>query len=101
MLERCRAPVGGQWTSEANFRGHDGPQRLEGVPQRLEGVPQRLEGVHATGGVCVEIDTPRGGEEEGKEEVLRRLVTPKGVGGLSAHFTDVHERPINMTECVH
>ena len=78
MLERCRAPVGGQWTSEANFRGHDGPQRLEGVPQRLEGV-------HATawrGGGGVEIDTPRGGEE-GKEEVLRRLVTPKGVGGYT------------------
>ena len=30
------------------------------------------------GGECVEFATPRGGEEEGKEEVLRRLMTPRG-----------------------
>ncbi len=41
--------------------------------------PQRLEGVREGG---VEFATPRGGEEEGEEEVLRRLVTPKGVGGF-------------------
>ena len=28
--------------------------------------------------MCVEFATPRGGEEEGEEEVLRRLVTLKG-----------------------
>ncbi len=28
--------------------------------------------------MCVEFAPPRGGEEEGKEEVLRRLVTPRG-----------------------
>ena len=32
--------------------------------------------------VCVTLLTPRGGEEEGEEEVLRRLVT-QGVGGYS------------------
>ncbi len=36
-------------------------------------------GEFARGGV--HFATPRGGEEEGAEEVLRRQVTPKGVGG--------------------
>ena len=36
--------------------------------------------------VCVEFATPRGGEEEG-EEVLRRLVTPKGVGGFNPQLS--------------
>ena len=36
--------------------------------------------------VCVEFATPRAGEEEG-EEVLRRLVTPKGVGGFNPQLS--------------
>ena len=35
------------------------------------------------GGEGVEFATLRGGEEEGEEEVPRRLVTPKGVGGYT------------------
>ena len=43
-------------------------------------VTPRLEGVRCTVCVCVcvEFAPPRGGEEEGEEEVLRRLVTPRG-----------------------
>ena len=51
--------------------------------------PRELEGVHTTGVcvcvcvcVCVDFATPGGGEEEAEERVLRRLVTPKGVGGF-------------------
>ena len=54
-------------------------------PQVIPG----LEGVQATG-VCVEFATPRGGEEEGEEEVPRRLVTPKGVGGLIMAITGLN-----------
>ena len=32
--------------------------------------------------VCVDFATPMGGEDEGEEKDLRRLVTPKGVGGF-------------------
>ena len=44
---------------------------------------QELEGVRATG-VCVGVNfaTPRGGNEQGEESVLRRLVTLKRVRGL-------------------
>ena len=41
-----------------------------------------LRGLREFAGGRVEFATPRGGEEEGEEEVLRRLVTPKGVGGF-------------------
>ena len=42
--------------------------------------------------VCVESATPRGGEEEGEEEVLRRLVTPKGVGGFNPQLSSPYVR---------
>ncbi len=48
------------------------------IEKRLQNkVTPRLGGVRCTGG-GVEFAPPRGGEEEGEEEVLRRLVTPRG-----------------------
>ena len=64
------APEGDLRETRTHATKNRGPQVIPG-----------LEGVQCTGGWCVEFATPRGGEEEGEEEVLRRLVTPKGVGG--------------------
>ena len=47
-------------------------------PEFLPQVTPGLGGVPSTGEGCVEFAVPGGGEEEGKEEVLRRLVTPRG-----------------------
>ena len=47
--------------------------------------PRKLGGVRA-GCVCVHILPPQGGgEEKGEKEVLRRLLTPEGVGGYKPY----------------